>query len=524
MIWLAVAASALAAPPTFQELMDPASFPNPQFGMRVESVTPGSNSYVVKTTGAEVLILPKDGRVTFSQRIGHQRPLVTLHFAGPLEGLQVTHSGPGFARFTCDQPRLVIRINGDSLFMLHAQEPLNTRIERHMDTAWSASFGANHLLADEWGAYGLYCSVVALNDRFNPYGDTVASHELPADAVLWVAVCPPKPYDWDRSLKDNVVWHWSSQIGYPPDDELRRWKEHGNIVLLQSEQMLWKEWNLAFVPRLGDQEFTRVRDTLHDIGKKVIVYTSPFYFLKGTPMEQFAHANFALGTAMGENMDLFLAEITRVMKDYKPDGLYFDGQYMDNPAGLYALARHSREIVGEDGILEWHSTAALGQGQCSLPQADAYVDFILRGEGQATSYNDRDYLRFFVSGYNVHNSIGVLCNNDATGLTPPLANNILSVNARTHTLAAWLDRPDVMQTLPEGGWGHVSRFKNRDHKHHKQGLSAVSPPVVPHSRFVPFRGRLLLRDFALTLRPAQHGVRGENGRVKGGRRKTRSQG
>jgi len=57
---------------------------------------------------------------------------------------------------------------------------------------------------------------------------------------------------------------------------------------------------------------------------------------------------------------------------------------MENPAGLYALARESRAIVGEQGILEWHSTTELG-GWGSLmymPQADAYTDIQLRGEAR----------------------------------------------------------------------------------------------------------------------------------------------
>ena len=41
--------------------------------------------------------------------------------------------------------------------------------------------------------------------------------------------------------------------------------------------------------------------------------------------------------------------ITRVMREYQPDGLYFDGQYTGDPAALYALARRARELLGEAG-------------------------------------------------------------------------------------------------------------------------------------------------------------------------------
>ena len=138
--------------------------------------------------------------------------------------------------------------------------------------------------------------------------------------------------------------------------------------------MLWKDWNLDFVPRSGAEAFSRVRETLHGLGMRFIVYTSPYYFLRGTPLEPVAFnsfdgfTNWPPGTPTGENMGLFLDAITRVMTEYKPDGLYFDGQYIENPAALYALARSAREIVGEAGILEWHSTHALGYEGCYLPR------------------------------------------------------------------------------------------------------------------------------------------------------------
>jgi len=354
---------------------------------------------------------------------------------------------------TFTKPDIVIRVNGDSLFMLHTKAPMSVPVERKIEPAWQASFKNNHLLADEWGAFGLYTSMTGSGDGYDPYAGTVATYPLGADDVLWVGVCPPKSYDWEASFRDNVVWHWSNTLGYPDDATLRRFQAAGNIVLLQSEVMLWKDWNLDFVPRLGAEEFSRVRNTLHGLGMRFIVYTSPYYFLRGTPLEPIAFnsfegfTNWPPGTPSGENMGLFLDAIRTVVAEHRPDGLYFDGQYMENPAALYALARSAREIIGEEGILEWHSTTALGPEGCYLPQADAYVDFILRGEGEAKLYGDLDYLRFFVSGYNINNCTGVLCNNGPETLTRELAERVLAVNARFHTIAGWLDNPDIMNVL-----------------------------------------------------------------------------
>jgi hypothetical protein len=449
-----MAVAGWAAAPTFQELMDPALFPEPQRGMVVEVAALNDAAWQVTTTGANITADLRRGEVLFEQRVGHRRPVVRLRLGGPLAGARMTHSSRGLVRATFDHPRATIRVNGDSLFMLHAHEPLAVEIVSEILPAWFASYGNNHLLVDEWGGFGLYCSDPSLPDGFEPWGETTARYRLPADAVLWVAVCPPKPYPWERSLQDNVVWHWSNTLAYPPDEVLKAWAPYGNIALLQSEVMLWKDWNLDFVPRLGPEEFARVRNTLHSMGTRFIVYTSPYYFLKGTVLESQAMNSFdgftgwPPGTATGENIDLFMDAITRVMRDYRPNGLYFDGQYSSNPAALYVLARRARALIGEQGILEWHSTQALGSQQCYLPQADAYVDFILRGEGMARQYSNFDYLRFFVSAYNVSNSVGVLCNNDNT-LNAQLAHDVLEANARFHTLVSWLDRPDLMAILQQ---------------------------------------------------------------------------
>ncbi len=473
-----------AAAPTFQELMRPELFPEAQRGLEVESVQRGDGGITVRTTGAVVRILPAEGKVVFEQRILRERVLAELGLQQAFHDVRITHDGAGFARITTAEPPLTIRVNGDSLFMLQAHVPLEARIGRGIAPAWHASHQTNHLLADEWGAFGLYCSETGLEDRFDPYAEEVARYPLPADAVLWVAVCPPRPYDWARSLEEHVVWHWSRETGYPDDGTLRLFSEYGGVVLLQSEVMLWKDWNLGFEPRHGGEAFSRVRNTLHELGARFIVYTSPYYFLRGTALEARAMNSFEgftgwpPGTPTGENMGLFLDAIRKVMGDHRPDGLYFDGQYTDNPAALYALARSAREIVGEDGILEWHSTHALGRDQCYLPPADAYVDYILRGEGREERYQDRDYLRFFVSGYGINNCIGVVCNNGPAGITEELARNALDVNARFHTLAGWLHNPDTLRVVEQDYRTHLTpALKARVHQALEEHQRQVSGRV-----------------------------------------------
>ncbi|HOA75327.1 MAG TPA: hypothetical protein PLQ89_05695 [Phycisphaerae bacterium] len=483
-----------AAAPTFQDLMKPECLPHAQLGMRVETARIDGQSLTIETRGAQFSYDLAGNTGVLRQKIGTPRELVRLRITGGSTAPQpatsgdckLTHRGPGLAFATFATPRFDLRANGDSLFMLHAREPLRLELDRCIEPGFVASYRSNHVIFDEYGGFGLYCSVPDIHDNFDPYGVAaatrpadmgetslpvrVATYDLPADAVVWIAICPPKPYDWVRSTTDHVVWHWSNTLAYPPDDVLASWAKFGNIILLQSEVMLWKDWNLAFEPRLGPAEFARVRDTVHRLGMRFIVYTSPHYFLRGTAKQSAAMNSFEnfthwpSGTSTGENIELFLAEITKVMREYRPDGLYFDGQYDANPAALYLLARRAREIVGERGILEWHSTQALGPDLCSLPTADAYVDFILRGEGRDLLHDDEDYLRYFVSGYNVHNSIGVLCNNTRRS-TPEILERLVDVNGRTHTLAGWLDDPKLVELVTgyRRQLADVDRLRDRVH-------------------------------------------------------------
>ncbi len=276
LIPLALVVAEWPAAPTFQELMAPEMFPDAQFGMAVESVEQAVERVTIVTTGATVSIDPESGVVTFAQRIGHQRSVAELHLGGGLAGLEVTHHGAGFARVVCAEPALTLRVNGDSLAMLQCHEPLEVSVRSLIPILWSASHHNHHLFADEWGGFGVYCSQSEPEMPAHPYEDVVVQSALGANEVLWVGVCPPKPYEWERSLREHVIWHWSSELAYPPDEVLESWAGLGNLVLLQSEVRLWKDWNLGFQPRLGPEEFARVRDTLHRQGMRFIVYTSPY--------------------------------------------------------------------------------------------------------------------------------------------------------------------------------------------------------------------------------------------------------
>jgi hypothetical protein len=436
---------------SFKDLMDPTIFRDAQFGMKIESAKSDRDVITVKTTGAVFSIYPKLGLIQAYQRIGLSRQVAQIRIGAAFSDARITDRTSGFVMISNGNPGLRIRINGDSLLMVQPTKDMSLRAETLFQHAWSQTWRTGHLLVDEMGGIFSYHSSDQVPDNSDVSNHVLASCTVQGGEVFCLGVCAPKPYDWKKSVKSQVVWHWSAKDGYPTDTRIHDWKSGGNILLAQSEVLLWKDWNLAFVPRKGEDEFARMVNTAHKNNQRVIVYTSPFFFLKGTELERFA-VNDKPGycppnVSTGVNMPLFLKEIERVMRDYAPDGLYFDGQYNVNPAALYALARYSRQVVGEKGLLEWHSSIALGDlfGQefMYFPQADAYIDIILRGEGVGHLYSDFNFLRFFVSGYNIHNSIGVLCNNQHFNDAPPeMVENILRANARIHTMVNE-DSPNV---------------------------------------------------------------------------------
>ena len=138
---VSLAQAAGVSAPTFQELMDPNLLPEPQCGMQVESATQQDDTIRVVTTGAEITLDTTKGEVRFEQRIGHQRRVATLGLGRQVQGAKILRSQPGLALITCERPKTTVRVNGDSLFMLQAHEPLNVAIQIHIVPAWNDSYG-----------------------------------------------------------------------------------------------------------------------------------------------------------------------------------------------------------------------------------------------------------------------------------------------------------------------------------------------------------------------------------------------
>jgi hypothetical protein len=462
--WTAAAVPALS--PSIEAdaeyLLTTDDFMDAQFGMAVEAVEERPGRLTVRTTGGEFVFEPEAGRMGLQQRLGSPREMGHVTFPpGALSGLRVERKGTGAVVLVAGDGGLRLRINGDSLLMLKTTRALALEYTVRFAPGTVRRHRGNLLILDEWGGMGSYVATGAAAatvswPRGGPAGGCSVSYALKAGQILWLAVAPPKPFDWESSLRDRVVWHWSRQTGYPSDAQLEEWSRYGNILLQQAEMMLWKDWALRFVPRNGTEEFERVNRTCERLGMRNIVYTSPYYFLTGTGKESravnsfdnFAVTRFGPADSRGANWPIFLSEITRVMRDYKPDGLYFDGIY-SSVVRTYLLVRKARELVGDQGLLEFHATLSPPGGGVYLPQIDTYFNVILRGEGGQGAYQNQEYLRYFVSTRNISNATGVLCNNNAFRLDKAFISGLLDANIRLHFLPTWLNdyRKEAMETL-----------------------------------------------------------------------------
>jgi hypothetical protein len=437
-------------------LLTTPDFMDAQFGMSVDAVEQTPSDLLVRTTGAEFVFEPDAGLLHLRQRLGAVREVATVSFPpGVLGGIRVRQKGSGAVLLATGRSRLRLRINADSLLMLKTASALSVACETHVAAGTLRQYGANVLMLDERGGFGSY---VAAGPPTAPaiVDGSAIRQELAAGNVLWLSVAPPRPYDWEASFRDRVAWHWSTETGYPSDAQIQEWSRYANLLLQQSEVMLWKDWSLRFIPRFGIEEFRRVNETCARYGMRNFVYTSPFYFLTGTGLESkamnsfdnFAETGFSPGDGRGLNWPIFLSEITKVMREYKPAGLYFDGIY-DNVVRTYLITRKAREVVGDTGLLEYHATGSPPGGGVYLPQIDTWFNFILRGEGAQSQYENDDYLRYYVSTWNISNSIGVLCNNNDYPLTEAFVGKLLDNNIRLHYLC---DKPgtprlEAMETL-----------------------------------------------------------------------------
>lgn len=395
-------------------LLNPGLFVESQFGMRVEQAVDGNIAKVV-TTGAIFEIDKKAGTVTCHQRIAAERSVAVLRWpTQTLAGLRLQKHTSGMAYFTGGGSAL--RINGDSLLMVMPARSGKVTADLTFAPDYHAAFQGNHNFFDPQGGISFFeHAQVGTSQVVQADTGVRVSWDWRGGHVFWAGVSPPKPFDWEAARKLRVMI-WSSsdpRYMYPSDLTIMRFRQFDEAtVLYVHNELMWRHGQLDFVPE-NPVDFRRTMAVAKEHGLKTIVYASPHFLLKGTKQEPLAvhDPHKFVGNFSGANVEEYLRQATRIVKEFGAEGLYFDEMYHQASALAcnYYLARKSRELVGEDGPLYLHSTTdVMGNGHFGpiCPTLNAYFDVIYKGEGE---FHERDlaYTRYVLSTYNTSNAIGV---------------------------------------------------------------------------------------------------------------------
>lgn len=435
------------------DLMSDTVFMRAHWGMRIHAVAESGDGIVVTTTGASFTFDSSRGEINCAQRLGGQRQSVTLRLpVDRLAGLKVTSQGSGGVVLESKMGTLV-KVNCDSLLMLRGG-PMQLKAQLHWKPVTRYAHGASHISMDPDGAVGFYPIRNATGDN------RLDEYRLDADGELWIAIGPPRPYRWDDSYRHRLIWQgsWTKpQLAVPSDAKIEKWAAHGNILWLQSENMLWKSWHKAFEPRLPG-EFQRVIDTAHRLGQKVQAYASPFYFTGGIGGTQ---------TGTGENVGQYLVALEDLLKRYPGiDSVYFDGIYPASVENTYRVCRAVRAMIGDEKMLMIHNTTSAPGGRCFNPAADTWADILLRGEGRG--FISEEWLRYYVSCYNISNAVGVVCNN--AGFWIPTQQQI-EMTLRANCRLAYM--PFDADEWPNGKLVRIVKIRPEQvERRHREAMSA----------------------------------------------------
>ncbi len=383
--------------------------------MKIESVREEESEIEVRTTGAGYLFhrSSSNGRIQCFQHLGCERLIATVEFPirfdrltveGQTDEICVLHQASDNACFT------KMRINADSLLVIESDGQLEKNIQVRFETTFSPEYQVLEkgcfLAADQSGGISIYPELRA--GKINLTNSAALELQLDFPGVSYqrflISVFPPRPFNWEKSFSDRIVHHIAEVEPYPTDEELEDWSRWCNVLVLHAE--IWQgkytrkgrklvrredlyqdaSWAKFHHVPLEEKELRRVVAKAHQLGMRVIAYMSPFYSL-----------------AEGEE---FLEEMRLAISNHQLDGIYFDGNSFD-PLRSYQMIRATRRLLG-DKILYVHCTNDPISPRLVCPFVDTYADYTLRAE-HITDF-DPKYLRYVISGHNVSNAIGFVCN------------------------------------------------------------------------------------------------------------------
>lgn len=384
--------------------------------MQIEDCRQTSESIVVVATGAryEFDKTGAQGTVSCYQRLNQDRQVARVVFGHAFKTLSVEHYDSESVVLnqivqSTWYTRLVIRADG--VLEVYSMPRLNLKITGNFQPAYSGRRDGSVLLLDEIGGFGVYpCAWFTLRESAGFVNrDWQLQYEGDMFCRMFISVLPPRQYDWEGSFRKRIA-HWGVNppwtFGhYPPDEMLIAAAQYANILVLHDQIWHGKLTRQGIEPQT-EQELTEdaaycsYAYTAHDESKlRHVVEVAHQHEMKVLP-----YFSPTFSSATGSD---FLEMVERSLEQYGFDGVYFDGVTFDLQQA-YELVRKARRMLG-DRLMYIHTTwEPLFSRSVYCPFIDTYADFILRGEHPA-DFDDDDYLRYVLAGYNTSNAIGMVC-------------------------------------------------------------------------------------------------------------------
>lgn len=338
---------------------------------------------------------------------------------------QRTRQGNYEVAYECSEG-ISLAITGDSVLRISGAASLTVGSSAGFDAQYREHAEASALFADEQGGAGIYGPKGARmmlsgldNGAWQVYYPQLKSDPYLSGRDVLISVFPPRAFNWRQASKNALVHHFPSWIPgttcqsdqpYPTDEELVKWRSIGNILVLHAEA--WSSFGTVNIQPADPARFADVLQKAHQLGWKVLIYTSPFYY----------HGS----------LKAFEAEMAHIMS-YGVDGMYWDYTAI-GVEQAWQIGKAARRLLG-DRLLYIHLTQTpFMNKRMIVPFVDTYADFVLRGENMSWDEIDTAYLRYAVSSYNMGNSIGTLCY-DTCRINSEIVRAVVGVNAR---LAYWV--------------------------------------------------------------------------------------
>jgi len=393
--------------------------------MRIEEVTAGPSSIVVRTTGARYSFDLRQNTILAEQMLERQREVALWETSLSLIGLQVLRQSPTECVLANDS--ITIGVQGDSLVMMVPHGDMKLECESRIAGKWNRLISGYLLAADEYGGMAVDPAIPIGSGRLprvdagvgvsRPTGggvdfanreddQTFLSSALPGWRLKYflspgeriaISVFPPRPYPWKESFEASwLLTNRRDDLGEYAQRKRGAW--HGEVLW----DFFQRSWAFSWGREHVAYSEAEVRDHVAAVkaaGSHPLPYMSGWFYYSRDAAE-------------------FGAEVRRLRDRYGFEGVYFDGMPVLDWIVAYEEMRLTREIY-PDGMIILHHTspAPLSDASLELPAISTYADITYMGELMAGTGPEWVYPRYMGSQYRKANCIGVMKSDAWEGVT-----------------------------------------------------------------------------------------------------------